>query len=143
MNLVVKMPSIQKVDADIEIVNKSLRENNDRFEYLMKRHTFLNIYKSALEHDLMERRNVFGKILAWREKERIIQQERGFPIPEPIYGEVNSSCSWDPWLCIYIPNNSDDDFEMSVPSKLNLDYDNGHKHVTANQMLKEFLRINM
>ena len=140
MNLVLKMPSIQKVDADIETVNKSLKENNERFEYLLKRQTFLHNYKLALEQDLIERKKVYNSILVWREKERIIQKERGFPLPEPIYGEKNTSYTWDPWLCIYISNNSDVDFELSVPSKLNLDYDNGHHHVTPEQMLKEFLR---
>ena len=100
------MSSIYKVEPDI----------------VAELNTLLNNYKSKLGQDLIERKKVYHEILAWRENERIRQKERGFPVPEPILGEKDTSYTWDPWLCMYFKNNIDEDFELSVPSKLNLNY---------------------
>ena len=136
------MPSIEKVNADIEVVKKSLKDNQDRFQILLKRQTFLGLYKSALERDLRKRQKDYAEILMWRQAERKRQKERGFPMPEPLLSDVNfsSSCTWDPWLCMYIPKETDKDLDMYVPSQLTLDYDTGHHYVTSQQMLKEFLK---
>ena len=139
------MPSIQKVDSDIETIQNSLSENTARFELLMKRLAFLCNYKVALEEELIERKKKYSDILVSREKERVKQKERGFPIPEPIFGEVDlmeSSCTWDPWLCVYVPDDWNEDMDMAVPSKLNMDYELGHYNVSTDQLLKDFLNSN-
>lgn len=139
------MSSVQKVESDIEVIKDSLSENNARFELLMKRLAFLCNYKVALEEDLFERKKKYVDILASREKERVKQKERGFPIPEPIFDEVDlmgKSCTWDPWLCVYIPNDWNEDMDMTVPSKLNMDYDFGHYNFTTEQLLKDYFTDN-
>ena len=71
----------------------------------------------------MERKSVYNSILAWREKERNVQNEREFPLPEPIYDVKNLFCTLDFGLCIFIGKNSYLDFELCVPSKLIINYD--------------------
>ena len=136
--LVSNMSLIQKVVFDIEVINKSLTTSNDRFQVLLNRLVFLCNYKVALEEELKERKRKFNDILLWREKERAIQKQRGYPIPEPVYSRINlmgCSCFWDPWLCTYIPNNPDDDLDLCIPSELNVDYDQKHENWTTDQLL--------
>ena len=130
---------IHKVVYNIEVLNKFLTENNNCFEKLLKRLVFLNNYKISLDKELIERKRKLNDILTWREKECTIQKQRKYPILKPIYSLVSSmgySCSWDPWLCAYIPNNLDDDLDLCIPSELNVDYDRGHENLTINQLLE-------